>query len=82
MTDAKMYNAKTYFEQVPVEVARKAARAATPSSQSGQIPCVLCNSPVSLEECKVDERGNPVHDDCYIERLSQLARLNKNRKKD
>lgn len=68
--------AKTHFEQVPIEVARKAAREATPASQSGYIACVLCSSPVSLENCKFDERGGPVHDGCYIERLARPAHPN------
>lgn len=68
-----MSNAKTFFEQVPIELARKAAREAASCSKSGQIPCVLCGSPISLEDCKFDERGGPVHDNCYIEKLSRTA---------
>jgi hypothetical protein len=28
--------------------------------------CWLCGHCVSLEECKIDEHGMPVHDECYI----------------
>jgi hypothetical protein len=30
--------------------------------------CAVCNSPVELETCKVDERGKPVHEECYVAR--------------
>jgi hypothetical protein len=28
--------------------------------------CWICGKPVSLETCKTDERGKPVHEDCYV----------------
>jgi hypothetical protein len=28
--------------------------------------CTLCNSSVTLEACKIDERGKPVHEECYV----------------
>jgi hypothetical protein len=26
--------------------------------------------PVQLESCKIDERGQPVHEDCYVAKLA------------
>jgi hypothetical protein len=28
--------------------------------------CPLCNEPVELETAKTDEKGNAIHDECYI----------------
>jgi hypothetical protein len=28
--------------------------------------CWICGNAVSLEECKIDEHGMPVHEECYI----------------
>jgi hypothetical protein len=28
--------------------------------------CWICGKAVTLEECKVDEYGMPVHDECYL----------------
>lgn len=28
--------------------------------------CWICGKVVSLEECKVDEHGLAVHEDCYV----------------
>jgi hypothetical protein len=27
--------------------------------------CSICFQPISLRSCKTDERGRPVHEDCY-----------------
>jgi hypothetical protein len=35
--------------------------------------CSICNSPVSLETCNTDERGSPVHEQCYVRKT--IARL-------
>jgi hypothetical protein len=35
--------------------------------------CWMCGEPVSLETCKIDERGNPVHEDCYTARIKANA---------
>jgi hypothetical protein len=32
--------------------------------------CWICGRPVSLEECKVDEHGLPVHEECHALKLS------------
>jgi hypothetical protein len=36
--------------------------------------CALCNSPVELETCKIDERGSAVHEECYVRRMRVNAR--------
>jgi hypothetical protein len=28
--------------------------------------CSLCNEPVEVETAKTDEKGNAVHEDCYV----------------
>jgi hypothetical protein len=30
--------------------------------------CYICNCPVSLEMCNTDERGSPVHEQCYVKK--------------
>jgi len=35
--------------------------------------CPLCRKPVVLETAKTDERGNAVHEDCYIRMLSLFS---------
>ena len=32
--------------------------------------CWICGKPVSLENCKVDEQGFPVHGECYVVRVA------------
>ncbi len=31
--------------------------------------CWMCGTAISLEECKLDEKGLPVHEDCYVARV-------------
>jgi hypothetical protein len=31
--------------------------------------CDVCGQTVSLEDCKTDERGDAVHEECYLRRL-------------
>jgi hypothetical protein len=31
--------------------------------------CCICGKPLSLESCKFEERGQPVHEDCYVAKL-------------
>jgi hypothetical protein len=31
--------------------------------------CCICGMPVQLSSCKFDERGQPVHEDCYVAKL-------------
>jgi hypothetical protein len=33
--------------------------------------CWVCGKPVSLEECKIDEQGRAVHEQCYLTRMKQ-----------
>jgi hypothetical protein len=37
------------------------------------LDCSICNSPVSLETCNTDERGSPVHEECYVRKT--ISRL-------
>jgi hypothetical protein len=37
---------------------------------NGQYFCPICNEPVKLETAKADEDGHPVHEDCYLDKLS------------
>jgi hypothetical protein len=32
--------------------------------------CWICGKPVQLEDCKIDERGQPVRGDCYFAKLA------------
>jgi hypothetical protein len=34
--------------------------------QSPTHVCRICNKTLSLEECKFDEYGKPVHEECYV----------------
>jgi hypothetical protein len=34
--------------------------------------CAVCDGPVNLKTCKVDERGRPVHEEC-VKKPSQAA---------
>jgi hypothetical protein len=37
--------------------------------------CAICQIAVSLEECKTDESGQAVHEDCYIRAIVGHAPL-------
>ena len=32
--------------------------------------CWICGRAVSLEACKIDEQGNPVHEQCYVAKVA------------
>ena len=32
--------------------------------------CWMCGKTVSLEECKLDEEGLPVHENCYVAKVA------------
>ncbi len=32
--------------------------------------CWICGRPAELESCKIDEHGQPMHEDCYIAKLA------------
>ena len=36
----------------------------------GRPSCPICNEPVSLETCKINEDGQAIHEDCYVEKVS------------
>jgi hypothetical protein len=31
------------------------------------VQCWICAKPIPLEDCKTDDDGHPVHEDCYCE---------------
>jgi hypothetical protein len=35
------------------------------------ISCVICKKLVPLETARIDERGQPVHEECYALRISR-----------
>ncbi|HUO27385.1 MAG TPA: hypothetical protein VMU61_17075 [Candidatus Aquilonibacter sp.] len=37
----------------------------------GRVLCPLCQKPVHLETCKIDEHGRAVHEECYVRLLQQ-----------
>jgi hypothetical protein len=39
--------------------------------------CCICGMSVQLGSCKFDERGQPVHEDCYVAKLVLDSRVNK-----
>ena len=43
------------------------------------LQCAICRQAVSIEECKANEYGQAVHEDCYVTHLvgSQKSRLDK-----
>jgi hypothetical protein len=38
-------------------------------STSPEMRCVFCDMPVSIENAKTNERGQLIHEDCYVESL-------------
>lgn len=34
--------------------------------------CVICNDSVRLEECKADENGQAIHEECYVSKIKSL----------
>lgn len=32
--------------------------------------CLICREPVSLEHSKTDERGQAIHEECYVSKLT------------
>jgi hypothetical protein len=35
-------------------------------SEGFTVTCWICGKSVRLEDCKADDRGRPVHEDCYV----------------
>ncbi len=63
---------KTYFEQIPLNEAKKIAGGLS----ARPVSCALCGKPVILEKCKIDEDGAAIHEACYFHRVSQRKRRN------
>ena len=46
--------------------------------------CCICNFSVSLETCNTDERGSPVHEQCYVNetvlrlKMGEVVRVREN----
>jgi hypothetical protein len=37
---------------------------------TSQPQCWICSQPCQLEDCKIDEEGHAVHDECYAAKLA------------
>jgi hypothetical protein len=62
-----MAQARTFFEQVPVALAKRVEfRESHKHRPHHVVTCTLCKRPVNLQECKTDERGMAVHEECYV----------------
>ena len=35
----------------------------------GRSICAICNEPVTLETCKINEDGDATHEDCYVGKI-------------
>ena len=69
-----MQKAKTYFDQVPLSVAKDVAiREDAGLSNPRVVLCVICGAPIELEQCKIDEKGEAVHDKCYLAKVKPRA---------
>ena len=44
---------------------------AGPDTPQPLIHCSICAEPISLELNKVDEDGKPMHEECYVAKLTQ-----------
>ena len=42
------------------------------SDSHAQVKCAICGKPLPLEDSKVSEDGQPVHESCYVEKLTKL----------
>jgi len=47
------------------------------SHPSQILMCAICNRRVPVELCKFDDAGQPVHEECYVEKLKQRQRDSK-----
>jgi hypothetical protein len=43
------------------------------SIQMPSYNCWICGYEVSLERCKIDEHGRPVHEQCYVAKIQLQA---------
>ncbi len=44
-------------------------RPSQPAKSEAAKACWICGGAVSLESCKTDENGHPVHEECYVARV-------------
>ncbi|HZW94973.1 MAG TPA: hypothetical protein VFF64_18640 [Candidatus Eremiobacteraceae bacterium] len=42
-----------------------------PSPTQSEPICWICGKPCTLEECRVDADGHPMHEHCYVAALKQ-----------
>jgi len=64
-----MTKANTFFEQVPVALARQITARQSGIEQSSPVLCGICGTPVELEHCKTNEFGQAVHGKCYASQI-------------
>jgi len=63
---------KQYFEQVPLSLVKKRiATHVAVTARTAPVLCAICDAPVQLEHCKIDEDGEAVHDKCYLASLAK-----------
>jgi thiamine biosynthesis protein ThiC len=66
-----MAKGHTWFEQIPMAVAKSAARENTKETRVSHIMvCAICCQSVDLKHCKTDENGNAVHEECYVQKIT------------
>jgi hypothetical protein len=64
-----MAKTKTHYEQVPVTLAKEIIARQLEAPRAFLVTCGICGTPVELEDCKIDERGDAVHEKCYVSGL-------------
>lgn len=69
----------TFFEQVPIAVAKQVARTEAELSRGHMMACAICGLRVELERCKIDEHGDAVHDGCYLASMITPTRQRRSR---
>lgn len=74
MGNLKTHLNKMNFEQVPIQVARRVAARELSASKAALVLCAVCDDPVQLENCKIDENGKAVHEDCYVTAMTRTTR--------
>lgn len=47
------------------------------TNPSQALLCAICNRRIPVESCKFDDAGQPVHEECYVEKLRQVQRDSK-----
>lgn len=71
-----MPKARTYFEQVPLELAKQVSLQEG-AGVSGRRPvaCAICGVSIELEHCKINEDGEAVHDNCYFAKVKPPSKF-------